>query len=247
VTRDLVWDGCLNVRDLGGLPTEDGGETRFRSVVRADSIHSLTDAGWAALTDYGVNTVVDLRLDEECAADPSRDLDLDVRHIPVFDGDRAFWSALDARLSSLDRVTHKQEAYLISLRRSARLFGEAFAAVANARPGAVVVHCVGGKDRTGLLSALLLRNAGVGVDDIAADYGLAQVRLAPRDEPYIAAAPDEEERELRVRRASSPAAAMRGVLQELERTDGGVAGYLRGAGVDDGTRARACARLRNGT
>ena len=45
-TRDLTWDGCLNVRDLGGLPTADGGETRFGSVIRADSVGQLTDEGW---------------------------------------------------------------------------------------------------------------------------------------------------------------------------------------------------------
>jgi protein-tyrosine phosphatase len=157
MTRELVWDGCLNVRDLGGLPTEDGGMTRFGSVVRADNVRKLSDDGWQALTDYGVTTIVDLRLSDELAEDPPRELDLDVVHIPVFEGDAAFWAALDARLSGLDAVAHKREAYLAALEQWHRRFGEAFAAVANARDGIVVVHCAGGKDRTGLVSALLLR------------------------------------------------------------------------------------------
>jgi hypothetical protein len=72
LTRDrvLVWDGCVNVRDLGGLPLEDGGETRFRVVVRADSIRGLTNKGWAALREYGFGTVIDLRGDAEVAQDP---------------------------------------------------------------------------------------------------------------------------------------------------------------------------------
>jgi protein-tyrosine phosphatase len=247
MTRDLVWDGCLNVRDLGGLPTEDGGMTRFGSIVRADNVRKLSEDGWRALSEYGVTTIVDLRLADELAADPPRELDVDVLHIPVFDGDPAFWADLDARLARLDAVGHKREAYLASLERGRRRFGAAFAAVANARPGIVVVHCAGGKDRTGLVSALLLRNAAVGVDDIAADYALAEERLAVLREAYLAAATDEADRELRLRLSGAPAEAMRGVLEKLERQYGGVGGYLREAGVDDETLARGRARLRNGT
>ena len=69
-SRDLVWDGLLNVRDLGGHPTEDGGETKFDSVVRADSVRQLSEDGWRALVDYGMKTVVDLRTNEELEADP---------------------------------------------------------------------------------------------------------------------------------------------------------------------------------
>src|SRR5262249_24471543 len=72
--RELAWDGCLNVRDLGGHPTDDGGETRYGAVVRADSVRQLSDAGWAALVEYGVDTIVDLRMDQELAADPPADL-----------------------------------------------------------------------------------------------------------------------------------------------------------------------------
>jgi protein-tyrosine phosphatase len=246
MTRDLVWDGCLNVRDLGGLPTEDGGMTRFGSVVRADNVRKLSEGGWTALLDYGVTTIVDLRLADELAEDPPRELDLEVVHVPVFDGDPAFWAALDARLGATDAVAHKREAYLATLDRWRDRFGAAFAAVADARPGIVVVHCAGGKDRTGLVSALLLRNAGVGIDDIAADYQLAEERLAALRDAYVAAATDEADRELRVRLAGAPADAMRGVLGELERRYGGAAGYLREAGVDDATLARGRARLRKG-
>ena len=245
ITRDLVWDGCLNVRDLGGLPTEDGGMTRFGSVVRADNVRKLSEDGWRALMEYGVTTIVDLRLADELAEDPPRELDLDVHHVPVFDADPAFWAALDARLRRLDAVAHKREAYLATLERGPERFGAAFTAVANARPGIVVVHCAGGKDRTGLVSALLLRNAGVGMDDIAADYELAEERLAKLREAYLAAATDEADRELRLRLSGAPAAAMRGVLQALESRYGSVPGYLREARVDDETIARGRARLRD--
>jgi protein-tyrosine phosphatase len=245
-TRDLVWDGCLNVRDLGGLPTEDGGMTRFGSIVRADNVRKLSEDGWRALTAYGVRTIVDLRLSDELAEDPPRELDLDVVHVAVFEGDAGFWAALDARLSGLDAVSHKREAYLAALGQWHRRFGEAFAAVANADAGIVVVHCAGGKDRTGLVSALLLRHAGVAADDIAADYALTEERLAELQLAYVAAATDEADRELRLRLSGAPAEAMRGVLEAIERRYGSVGGYLREAGVDDETLARGRARLRNG-
>jgi protein tyrosine/serine phosphatase len=220
--------------------------TRFGAVVRADNIRKLTEDGWRALADYGVTTIVDLRLAEELAEDPPRELDVDVVHVPVFEGDAAFWAAIDRRLVGLDAVTHKREAYLAALEHWPHRFGEAFGAVANARDGIVVVHCAGGKDRTGLVSALLLRHAGVSLGDIAADYALAEERLAELREAYLAAATDEADHELRLRLSGAPAEAMRGVLVELERRHGGVGGSLRAAGVDNETLARGRARLRNG-
>ena len=59
--RTLIWDGCVNVRDLGGIPTEDGGVTRSGDVIRSDNIGALTDAGWRALEGHGVVRIVDLR------------------------------------------------------------------------------------------------------------------------------------------------------------------------------------------
>lgn len=63
--RTLVWDGCLNVRDLGGLPTTTGARTTRRAITRADNLDRLTAEGWDALLDHGVRTVVDLRNIEE--------------------------------------------------------------------------------------------------------------------------------------------------------------------------------------
>jgi hypothetical protein len=106
IKRDLVWDGCLNVRDLGGLPTEDGATTRFGSVVRADNVRKLSEDGWRALTEYGVTTIVDLRLADELAEDPPRELDLDVvltgHGAPVTDH-RAL---IDERLRRQDERAH---------------------------------------------------------------------------------------------------------------------------------------------
>ena len=68
--RLLSWDGCVNVRDLGGLLTESGGRTRPGVVVRADNIRRLTTAGWERAVGYGVRRVVDLRFPGENPGEP---------------------------------------------------------------------------------------------------------------------------------------------------------------------------------
>jgi protein-tyrosine phosphatase len=117
-------------------------------------------------------------------------------------------------------------------------------AVARAREGGVVVHCVGGKDRTGLLCAFLLDLAGVGREEIAADYAVSEERLRPRHEAWLAEAETEAERERIHRIAHTPAEAMLGVLDALERRYGGVRAYLRTAGLDEDELELAAARLR---
>jgi hypothetical protein len=83
VTRTLDWDGCFNVRDLGGLPLEDGGETRRGVLVRSDSVRKLSDDGWRSLEAHGIERIVDLRWPEELAEDPPRELALDVVHVSL--------------------------------------------------------------------------------------------------------------------------------------------------------------------
>ena len=69
--RLLPWEGCLNVRDLGGCVTRDGRETRWRAVIRADTLCRLSATGVQALLDYGIRTIIDLRSADERATDPN--------------------------------------------------------------------------------------------------------------------------------------------------------------------------------
>jgi protein-tyrosine phosphatase len=247
--RDLVWDGCLNVRELGGLPTLDGGETRFGAVVRADSVRLLSDDGWQALVDHGVRTVVDLRGHDERADDPPADLPVEVVHVPFFESNDEEWhetaEELDAAVRAAPDVpTATRDVYLIFLERFRANIAAAVRAVAHSPGGGVVIHCAGGKDRTGLLSAFLLHLAGVADGEIAADYALSEERLRPRHEAWFAAAETEEELERLRRIAQTPAASMAGVFAELERRYGGVEEYLRSAGVSDDELRLVRARLR---
>jgi protein tyrosine/serine phosphatase len=241
----LVWEGCVNVRDLGGLPTEDGRRTRAGAVVRSDNVRGLTDAGWRALADHGVTRIVDLRWPEELAEDQPRDVDIDVVHVSVLGEryDRDYVAELDAHLASVDDVAeHYAWSYVDFLERYRERFGRALAAIADS-DGTVVVHCMGGKDRTGLVSALLLRLAGVGLGAIGDDYSLSADNLAPLSEQWLAEATDEAEREKRRRLAHTPAEAMVSVVEEIERRYGDVASYLRAAGLTDAQVERLRERL----
>lgn len=245
-SRDLAWDGLLNARDLGGHPTEDGDETRWGSIVRADSVRQLSEEGWRAVVDYGVRTVVDLRSEEELAADPPAELPVDAVHVSFFD-DRpdVFEQVEEASAGAATHAEATRDVYLIFLEHFRANVAAAIRAVAQAPDGGVVVHCHGGKDRTGLVSAFLLRLAGVSIEDIATDYSLSEERLRTRHEEWFAQAADEAELERLHRISKTPASAMVDVLEELERRYGSIAGYLRAGGATDEELQRVRTRLRD--
>src|SRR3954449_9500581 len=174
--RHLDWEGCANARDLGGMPTLDGRRTRRGAVVRADALDHLTAAGWAALWAHGVRTVVDLRNDDELTDDLSpRPAALTTVHAPL-DGvdDTEFWDVWAAGPQFGTPLYYGPH-----LERMPGRGARAVAAIARARPGGVVFHCGLGRDRTGLVSMLVLALAGVAPADIAADYELSSARVAP--------------------------------------------------------------------
>jgi len=232
--RRLEWAALVNARDLGGLPSA-GGETRFRAVVRTDGHGRLTGAGRAALVAYGVRTIVDLRSATEVrdAPSPLRDHE-GYRNLPFID---------EAGLRQLDRYDTAAASYLWQLESQAVRVAAILHAIAEAPAGGVVVHCFAGKDRTGLITALLLTVAGVELDAVAGDYALSEAALAGMLDEALAAEPDPARR-ARLRLAySAPPDAMALVLAELGRRYGGVEGYLDRTGVDGATRDALRRRL----
>ena len=210
--------------------------------MRADSVRQLSEAGWRDLVSYGVRTIVDLRLHDELEEDAPHDAAVAVVHVPLVRADEA--GALEAVWRSAgDDVAGIRNAYMLMLERFAPRFARAVSAVGQASEGGVLVHCFAGKDRTGLVCALLLRLAGVGVEDIAADYALSAENIRPLIDPWATEAPDEEERRFRLRVGSSPPRAMAEVLARLERDHGGVAAYLRAGGASEEELELARARL----
>jgi protein-tyrosine phosphatase len=143
----LDWEGCFNVRDLGGLPTADGRETRRRALVRADSLDGLTASGWAALSAHGVRTVVDLRNDDELGPDAApRPPAVTTIHIPLdVSEDHEFWEGVWGSGPQFATPLYCRP----HLERFPGRSAAVLAAIADARPGGVVFHCAGARDRTG--------------------------------------------------------------------------------------------------
>jgi protein-tyrosine phosphatase len=169
--RHLDWDGCFNVRDLGGLPAAGGQSTCWGAVVRADAVDRLTGDGWAALEAHGVRTVIDLRNDDELERDVAqRPASVTTLHVPL-DGieDAEFWDHWKRQAPPMY--------YGPFLGRFPSRIVDVLSNVARADGGGVLIHCVGGRDRTGLITMLLLALAGVAPDDIADDHALSSERL----------------------------------------------------------------------
>jgi protein-tyrosine phosphatase len=167
--RRLAWDAYLNVRDLGGLRCA-GGVIRSGVLVRASTLGLLTTAGSVAIRAHGVRTVIDLRGPDEVTALPNPfGLGLAYRNVRV-DGEHTLKLHEHAIAGTM---AHQ----LADLARPGSGLRAALAAIASADP-AVVVHCQAGRDRTGIVVALLLAALGVADDDIVADYCASDAELA---------------------------------------------------------------------
>ena len=235
--RILQWDACLNVRDLGGLPTSDGGTTRWGALVRADSLCRLTNAGCRALVAHGVRTVVDLRFPEEVAKanHPFRDerfaSGVRYRNVPINTGRDP---ALDADLfAAFAAAPSLVEIYRLDLDANPKGLARIAAAIAQAPEGGVAVHCELGKDRTGVVVALLLALVGVPEEVIADDYALSMQGLQPGFARWLAEeAPQEPRERARLsRRGRAEAATMWQTLAYLAERYGGSERYLLAGGL----------------
>src|SRR5829696_4320266 len=179
--RHLPWDACFNIRDLGGYPAAGGRRTRWRTVLRGDNLCWLKPSGRDALLDFGVRTIVDLRHPGEVAAAPhplgpgtSRRGDPVYLNLPLSERPR------DARLRErIESARSNEEVYRIVLEAGRIQIGRVMRAIAEADDGPVLVHCNAGKDRAGLVAALLLALAGVPAPAIASDYALSEPLLKP--------------------------------------------------------------------
>jgi protein-tyrosine phosphatase len=226
----------VNVRDLGGLPTDGGGVTRTGVVVRSDDIAALSPSGWQALADYGVRTAVDLRFPQERTAHPPHASPIAVVEIPLFGRiDRAVSETLDRMVADADDAGAAiRLMYVNALEVHMTRIGRAVDAVAaGSAAGAVLVHCAIGKDRTGIVSALLLRLGGVSIDDVADDYALSHERVSPLVDEWIRSGEGEAQQEVRRRFCSAPREGMIGMLEALEERHGGAAQFLHEAGVGE--------------
>jgi protein-tyrosine phosphatase len=235
--RHLTWDACYNVRDVGGYPTGERMPIRWQALVRADNLYRLTTEGQEALREYGVRTIIDLRLAHELERDPSPF----AAHQGPGDVPRYFSLPLhdletDAAMNAAGST---QEEYILILERNKDRVAAAIEAVAEALPkGAVLVHCHGGKDRTGIVVALLLSLAGVPRNTIIEDYALSEATLESLHKTWL-----EEQTRAQGRPVERPRwmyarpETMQGVLEYLDSHYGGVEAYLEAAGVSQASMA----------
>lgn len=242
-SRHLTWDGCLNVRDLGGLPAADGTRIRDGALVRSDYTGRLTAEGRAALIAHGVRMIIDIRTPAELEMDPpvfGDEADAEVRylHLPFFSKDEQFDAELRATNSSA-------EAYQLFLDRWGESVAAIVTAVARAPEGGVLIHCYSGKDRTGVIVALVLALMGVPDDAIAADYALTDANLRTWYDEILAQTHDPEERRmLETQIFTSFPETMLATLAHLRERYGGAEGYLLQFGVSVEDMGLLHARLR---
>jgi protein-tyrosine phosphatase len=168
MTRTVSWDGFHNARDLGGLPTRDGRRTRTGMFYRSATLRLVTDRGWREAREAGVRTVVDLRNDGEVVGEPADPVGMTRVRVPL-DGveDDALWRYLRE-----ERLDGTPMYFLPFLQRRPDRVAHAMTALARSEPG-VVFHCSAGRDRTGLITLLLLALADVQPAAVADDYGLS--------------------------------------------------------------------------
>jgi protein-tyrosine phosphatase len=233
-SRQVALHSAFNVRDLGGLPAGQGRRVRRGCAYRADALHRLTAGDCAILSNLGIRRVFDLRSHAEVARDG----------IGVFAGGAAehvHVPLVRVSLSPFDpdidwKTVNLRDRYLEMLYEGGAAIRAIFAALATETPAPVVFHCSGGKDRTGVVAALVLRCLGVPDGVIVEDYALSEANLAEAVRDYRA-----HLHEVGLDCAaiayltSSPPERMYYTLAELDRRWGSTDAYLQSIGVDAAT------------
>jgi protein-tyrosine phosphatase len=269
--RWLRLDGTTNTRDLGGLPTTDGGTTAFGRVLRSDNLQTLSDDDVRRLAEeVRLTDVVDLRTTAEVLLEgrgplravegvthrhftllPERGHHTDVfaveeDEVPDLPADWAE-TVLPRQTTEADEVEPPAvRAYLGYLHHRPENVVAAVRALAAVSDGATVVHCAAGKDRTGVVVMFALAVAGVPDEEIVADYAMtAEVidALVAKLRSSPTYAEDMTRRD--VASHTPRAETMRRVLELLRERHGGPLGWLAEHGFGADEQARLRARLRD--
>jgi protein tyrosine/serine phosphatase len=236
--RHLRFEGLENVRDVGGLPLRDGGTTRHGVLLRSASLLEASPADVRRLVDeYGLRVVLDLRTPFEVERDgPTAVAAAGVETVPLtFIGESREW--LPEAGEDTDPLLRHYFGYLGD--HPANVV-EAVRRIAARAPA--LAHCAAGKDRTGVLVALVLDAVGVERDAVVADYALSAVNIEALFRRWTAWTGAEMPADLAPH--TPRAAVMEQVLAHLDEEYGGAAGWLRANGLTDDELAALRTRLR---
>ncbi len=240
--RFIPLSGAFNFRDLGGFRGAGGRLVAEGLVYRADALHRLSGRDIALLEGLGIERIYDLRSPVELEKDGIGEFERAgrrYRHLPLVSITLSpFDPTIDwKQINLLDR-------YLEMLEEGGDKIRTILEELAEPDCGAVVFHCSGGKDRTGVVAAVILRALGVSDDDIVADYAQSENYLRGAIDRYRA-----ELEELGIDReaieylTSSSPARMRYTLKEWDRRWGSAEGYLDWIGVTSACRRALRSRL----
>ncbi len=227
--RNLSFSSTYNFRDVGGYTGLDGRTVRWRRLFRADALHRLKGADWEAFSALGVRTVIDLRrpFEVEEHGRVAHYEGLDYRNVVL---EHVDW----AEVPHPEDVRHERwlaDRYLNFAEDGRAALSTALSVIADPDAAPVVVHCMAGKDRTGVTCALALSLVGVSDEDIAADYALTTTAMASLVEylrEHNPAAIEGNEHMF-----DSPAEAMQLFLADLRAAHGSVENYVREIGLKD--------------
>jgi protein tyrosine/serine phosphatase len=236
--RRIELEGCYNFRDLGGYPTADGRSVRWRQLFRSDALHHLTQRDVERLTrEIGIAHVVDLRSSAELRSEGRGRLCSTTacfHHLPLFDGDLSDGKLRSAALSLADR-------YVLMAESAKQAIASVVTTLAES-DGPAVYYCAAGKDRTGVISAVLLGVLGVREEVIIADYAASQEKLDAIIERLLATQSYQEMLAMLPEDTQhAEPETMVSLLDRLRERYGSVLDYALAAGVSE----RSIERLRD--
>ncbi|MCM3039790.1 tyrosine-protein phosphatase [Paenibacillus motobuensis] len=221
--RLLKLDGAYNVRDIGGYETITGGIVQRGRLFRADGLHQLSLCDQELILELGVKTIIDLRFSDETAA--KRDVFADHQEVNYYN-----ISLVNPATTKLRDIRNLGDMYKILLDTSGPLIAEVFSRIAETKDG-LLFHCSAGKDRTGVVAALLLDLAGAPRETIVSDYAETETNLAPIIDELLKDHPAEMSlEEYRAFMGSAPE-NMEIMLDHLYSVYGGAEQYLTTNGL----------------
>jgi len=231
MNREISISGAYNVRDLGGYSAEDGTPTRWRTLIRAGNLNELDASARQQVLDLGVKTIIDLRDEWEVESYPhvfAQSSELHYTNLPLIGNALSQDDTWKAEMHSYETLAELYIKYLECCRSQIRAI---ITIVAERLPG-VLFHCHAGKDRTGIIAALLLSAVGVSDEQIAADYALTNKQIRQLVDEWRAYAQKQgSDMQVFERDVTAAPETMINMLAYLRETYGGSTPYLENCGV----------------